>query len=152
MGIKADDFETTSGNFTNVEFVIVDGDLVITPASVAVVKIAGNTKTVTYNGEEQSGEGYTVTSNPANADETLVGKAVAACTDADTYPMGVESGQEAGPRRATAPRIVELREPQAFSRQPVQYGCFDFASEASRIGKTEVVGKDDDDVGRRLRG
>lgn len=71
---------------------------------------------------------------------------------ADTYPMGVESRQEAGPRRAASPRIVELREPQAFSRQPVQYGCFDFASEASRIGKTEVVGKDDDDVGRRLRG
>ena len=89
VGIKAADFKNTSGNFTNVEFVIVDGDLVITPAGVAVVKIAGNTKTVTYNGEVQSVEGYTVTSNPANADVTLVGKAVAAGTDADTYPMGL---------------------------------------------------------------
>ena len=89
VGIKASDFKNTSGNFTNVEFVIVDGNLVITPASVAVVKIAGNTKTVTYNGEVQSVEGYTVTSNPANADVTLVGKAVAAGTDADTYPMGL---------------------------------------------------------------
>ncbi len=53
------------------------------------MKIAGSTKTVTYNGEEQSVEGYTVTSNPANADVTLVGKAVAAGTDADTYPMGL---------------------------------------------------------------
>ena len=89
VGIKADDFENTSGNFTNVEFVIVDGALKIAPAESIVVKIAGNTKTVTYNGEEQSVEGYTVTSNPANADVTLVGKAVAAGTDADTYPMGL---------------------------------------------------------------
>ena len=89
VGIKADDFENTSGNFTNVEFVIVDGALKIAPAESIVVKIAGNTKTVTYNGEEQSVEGYTVTSNPANAEVTLVGKAVAAGTDADTYPMGL---------------------------------------------------------------
>ena len=89
VGIKADDFENTSGNFTNVEFVIVDGALKIAPAESIVVKIAGNTKTVTYNGEEQSVEGYTVTSNPANADVTLVGKAVAAGTDAGTYPMGL---------------------------------------------------------------
>ena len=89
VGIKADDFENTSSNFTNVEFVIVDGALKIAPAESIVVKIAGSTKTVTYNGEEQSVEGYTVTSNPANADVTLVGKAVAAGTDADTYPMGL---------------------------------------------------------------
>ena len=89
VGIKAGDFENTSGNFTNVEFVIVDGALKIAPAESIVVKIAGSTKTVTYNGEEQSVEGYTVTSNPANADVTLVGKAVAAGTDADTYPMGL---------------------------------------------------------------
>ena len=49
VGIKSGDFRNTSGNFTNVEFVIEDGDLVITPASVAVVKIEGHTKTVTYN-------------------------------------------------------------------------------------------------------
>ena len=89
VGIKAADFENKSGNFTNVEFVIVDGDLVITPASVAIVKIAGNTKTVTYNGKEQTVEGYTVTSNPANATVTLVGQAIASGTDANTYPMGL---------------------------------------------------------------
>ena len=91
VGIKAADFKNTSGNFTNVEFVIVDGDLVITPASVAIVKIAGNTKTVTYNGKAQSVEGYTVTSNPANATVTLVGEAVASGTDAGTYPMGLSA-------------------------------------------------------------
>ena len=42
---------------------IEDGDLVITPASVAVVKIEGHTKTVTYNGKEQTVEGYEITSN-----------------------------------------------------------------------------------------
>ena len=89
VGIEPGDFRNISGNFTNVEFVIVDGDLVIIPAGVAIVKIAGNTKTVTYNGEVQSVEGYTVTSNPANATVTLVGKAVATGTDADTYPMGL---------------------------------------------------------------
>ena len=91
VGIKAADFENTSGNFTNVEFVIVDGDLVITPASVAVVKIEGHTKTVTYNGKEQTVEGYTITSNPANATVTFVGKAVASGTDANTYPMGLST-------------------------------------------------------------
>ena len=91
VGIKAVDFKNTSGNFTNVEFVIVDGDLVITPASVAVVKIEGHTKTVTYNGKEQTVEGYTVTSNPANATVTLVGKAIASGTDANTYPMGLSA-------------------------------------------------------------
>ena len=63
--------------------------LKIAPAESIVVKIAGNTKTVTYNGEEQSVEGYTVTSNPANATVTLVGKAIASGTDANTYPMGL---------------------------------------------------------------
>ena len=91
VGIKATDFKNTSGNFKNVEFVIVDGDLVITPASVAVVKIEGHTKTVTYNGKEQTVEGYTITSNPANATVTLVGKAVASGTDANTYPMGLSA-------------------------------------------------------------
>ena len=85
VGIKAADFKNTSGNFTNVEFVIADGDLVITPASVAVVKIEGHTKTVTYNGKEQTVEGYTITSNPANATVTLVGEAVASGTDAKHF-------------------------------------------------------------------
>lgn len=65
-------------------------------------------------------------------------------------PMGIESCQKAGSRGAAATRIVELCEPQAFGRQPIQYGRFDLAPEASRIGKTEVIGQDDDNVGRRL--
>ena len=36
VGIKADDFKNTNGNFTNVEFVVVDGKLEITPAPVTL--------------------------------------------------------------------------------------------------------------------
>ena len=36
VGIKADDFKNTNGNFTNVKFVVVDGALEITPAQVTL--------------------------------------------------------------------------------------------------------------------
>ena len=36
VGIKADDFKNTNGNFTNVKFVVVDGKLTITPAPVTL--------------------------------------------------------------------------------------------------------------------
>ena len=36
VGIKADDFKNTNGNFTNVKFVVVDGKLEITPAPVTL--------------------------------------------------------------------------------------------------------------------
>ncbi len=90
VGIEAGDFENKSVNFTNVEFVVVDGALNITPAENIAVKIAGSTKTVIYDGTEQTVEGYTVTSNPADATVTLVGEAAATGTDANTYPMGLK--------------------------------------------------------------
>ena len=74
------------------------GTLTITPVETeVVVKIAGNTKTETYNGKEHNVEGYTVTSisNPlytAN-DFTFSGTAEAKGTDAGTYPMGLNDGQ-----------------------------------------------------------
>jgi uncharacterized repeat protein (TIGR01451 family) len=36
VGIKADDFKNTNGNFTNVKFVVVDGKLTITPAPITL--------------------------------------------------------------------------------------------------------------------
>ena len=36
VGIKADDFKNTNGNFTNVKFVVVDGALTITPAPITL--------------------------------------------------------------------------------------------------------------------
>ena len=76
----------------------INGTLKITPVETEVfVKIAGNTKTETYNGKEHSVEGYTVTSisNPlytAN-DFTFSGTAEAKGTDAGTYPMGLTADQ-----------------------------------------------------------
>ena len=79
-------------------FEVADGWLKIDPVETeVVVKIAGNTKTETYNGKEHSVEGYTVTSisNPlytAN-DFTFSGTAEAKGTDAGTYQMGLTADQ-----------------------------------------------------------
>ena len=55
VGIKADDFKNTNGNFTNVEFVVVDGALEITPAPVTLqAPIASKT----YDGEPLKAEDY----------------------------------------------------------------------------------------------
>ena len=98
MGLTADQFANTNGNFTNVTFNVTDGWLKIDPVETEVfVKIAGKTKTETYNGKEHSVEGYTVTSisNPlytAN-DFTFTGTAEAKGTNAGTYPMGLTADQ-----------------------------------------------------------
>ena len=79
-------------------FEVADGWLKINPVETeVVVKIAGKTKTETYNGKEHNVEGYTVTSisNPlytAN-DFTFSGTAEAKGTDAGTYPMGLTADQ-----------------------------------------------------------
>mgnify|MGYP001079940406 CR=1 FL=1 len=55
VGIKADDFKNTNGNFTNVKFVVVDGTLTITPAPVTLqAPIASKT----YDGEPLKAEDY----------------------------------------------------------------------------------------------
>ena len=99
MGLTADQFTNNkSKNFSKVTFEVADGWLKIDPVETEVfVKIAGNTKTETYNGKEHSVEGYTVTSisNPlytAN-DFTFTGTAEAKGTNAGTYPMGLTADQ-----------------------------------------------------------
>ena len=99
MGLTADQFTNNkSKNFSKVTFEVADGWLKIDPVETEVfVKIAGKTKTETYNGKEHSVEGYTVTSisNPlytAN-DFTFTGTAEAKGTDAGTYPMGLTADQ-----------------------------------------------------------
>ena len=64
MGLTADQFTNNkSKNFSKVTFEVADGWLKIDPVETEVfVKIAGNTKTETYNGKEHNVEGYTVTS------------------------------------------------------------------------------------------
>ena len=60
MGLTADSFAVTSTNYSNIKVVVNDGYLEITPVTDEVtVTITGNTKTVMYNGSEQSVSGYT---------------------------------------------------------------------------------------------
>ena len=99
MGLNDGQFTNNkSKNFSKVTFEVADGWLKIDPVETeVVVKIAGNTKTETYNGKEHSVEGYTVTSisNPlykAN-DFTFSGTAEAKGTNAGTYPMGLTADQ-----------------------------------------------------------
>ena len=98
VGIAAGDFKNTNETFTNVEFVVVDGTLKITPVTdEVIVTITGKTKTVTYDGKEHSIFGYDVTVSNAlynpkkdmqfnGIDEDMTAKG----TDAGTYHMGLE--------------------------------------------------------------
>ena len=92
VGIAAGDFKNTSSNFTNVEFVIVDGALTIEADDAEViVTVTGNTKTVTYDGKEHSVEGYTVDVNglPIKVTPKADLEAKASGTNAGTYYMGL---------------------------------------------------------------
>ena len=96
MGLTADSFTNTNVNF-DVTFVVSgDGSLTINPIN-ATVTIIGNSDTKTYNGSEQSVTGYTATAEPAlydvDNDFTFSGTAVAAGTNAGSYPMGLAAGQ-----------------------------------------------------------
>lgn len=90
MGLKAEDFSNTSKNFTNVEFVVNDGNLTITPAKVTVT-VTGNSGTKVYNGEEQnvSGYSYKIDNNLYDVTDFVVDNPKAVGTDAGTYPMNL---------------------------------------------------------------
>ena len=97
MGLNADQFANTNGNFENVTFNVTDGWLKIDPLSEVVVTITGHNDTVTYNGSEQSVEGYEVSIsapegvNYTAADFSFNGTAKAAGTNVGTYPMGLKA-------------------------------------------------------------
>lgn len=82
---------------TNYNIIKTEGKLTITPVTDKVtVTITGNTKTVRYNGKEQTVEGYTVSIDNKlyTADDfTFSGNAKATGTDADTYYMGLKDEQ-----------------------------------------------------------
>ena len=60
MHLTVADFTVSSTNYSNIKVVVNDGYLEITPVTDEVtVTITGNTKTVMYNGSEQSVSGYT---------------------------------------------------------------------------------------------
>ncbi len=96
MGLTAEDFNVTSENYSNIKVVVVDGYLEITPImDEVVVTITGNNDTVTYNGKEQSVNGYdyTVTAGIDKSQITVAlinGKtAEAKGINPDTYYMGL---------------------------------------------------------------
>lgn len=90
MGLKAEDFSNTSKNFTNVEVVVNDGNLTITPAKVTVT-VTGNSGTKVYNGEEQnvSGYSYKIDNDLYDVTDFVVDNPKAVGTDAGTYPMNL---------------------------------------------------------------
>ena len=90
MGLTADAFEATSKNYTNIKVEVEDGYLTITPADTLVVKVTGNTKTVTYTGEEQEVTDFT-TNAPSDVTVTLKAEKVAEAkgTNAGKYYMGL---------------------------------------------------------------
>ena len=100
VGIKAGDFKNISKNFTNVEFVIVDGTLVINPITEKVtVTVTENSDTVTYNGTEHSVTGYeSMTADnklydvKTSVTETPTEAWTAKGTNAGTYEVGIVAG------------------------------------------------------------
>ena len=99
MGLNDGQFTNNNDNFKKVTFVVNDGKLTINPVDEVVVTITGHNDTVTYNGSEQSVEGYDVSIsapegvNYTEADFSFSGTAKAAGTNAGTYPMGLNADQ-----------------------------------------------------------
>ena len=100
VGVKAEDFENTNKNFTNVEFVIVDGLLKIDPVATKVtVTVTEKSGTVTYDGTEHTVTGYesitadnTLYNVKASVQETPTAAWTAKGTNAGEYPVGVKAG------------------------------------------------------------
>ena len=95
MELTADDFTNTNDNFTNVEFVIEDGALVVKPIDV-MVTITGHHDSATYDGKDHSISGYDVeisNSLYAEADFAFSGTAAATQTDAGIKYMGLAEDQ-----------------------------------------------------------
>ncbi len=66
--------------------------------------------------------------------------------DADPDLVGVQPGHQRRARRAAAGGVVELRQPDALGREPVDVRGVDLAAEAADVGEPHVVREDQDDV------
>ena len=94
MGLKAEDFDAISTNYSNIKVVVVDGYLDITPVDeTVIVKITGNHDSKVYNGTEQSVTGYTTDVGEKAITVALKeGKtAIAKGTDVGNYKMGLSA-------------------------------------------------------------
>ena len=95
MGLTADQFTNTNGNFRTVTFDVTDGYQKITPIDV-IVTIKGHNDAVTYNGVEHIVSGYDVQISSTlyrEADFTFTGTAEAKRTDVGTTQMGLAADQ-----------------------------------------------------------
>lgn len=95
MNLKAEDFDIKSDVYENFEVSVEDGWLQIEPTEAEVtVTITGNRRTVTYNGSEQSVEGFTtdVGDKPITVMLKDGGKAEAKGRYVGRYMMGLTVG------------------------------------------------------------
>ncbi len=95
MTIKAEDFQNRNNNFASVVFQVEQGGVTILPVPVTV-KIRGEQKTVTFDGQEHAVSGFVVETDNAlytEADLTFIGKAEAKATHAGTVKMGLSAAQ-----------------------------------------------------------
>ena len=95
MNLKAEDFDIKSDVYENFEVSVEDGWLQIEPTEAEVtVTITGNRRTVTYNGSEQSVEGFTtdVGDKPITVMLKDGGKAEAKGRYVGRYMMGLTEG------------------------------------------------------------
>ena len=92
MNLKAEDFDIKSDVYESFEVIVEDGWLQIEPTEAEVtVTITGNRRTVTYNGSEQSVEGFTtdVGDKPITVMLKDGGKAEAKGRSVGRYMMGL---------------------------------------------------------------
>ena len=96
MGLKAEQFVNTNGNFATVTFSITDGYLTVKPIDVTVT-VKGNTATFDYDSAEHSVTGYTATADndlyDVSRDIVFSGNALVSSTDVGTYSMGLKAEQ-----------------------------------------------------------
>ena len=99
VGIESKDFKNTNANFSNVEFVVVDGKLEITPNTDKVtVTITEKSGTATYDGKEHIVSGYeSMTADNPLYDEYSVEENptvmwAAKGTNVGEYPVGIVAG------------------------------------------------------------
>ena len=84
MGLNASQFANVSGNFSNVEFVVTDGEMTINPRNIT---IRANDNTVEYDGKPHGENGYTLEGDGLAEGETILGLIIdGEQTEAGFYP------------------------------------------------------------------
>ena len=84
MGLNASQFANVSGNFSNVEFVVTDGEMTINPRNIT---IRANDNTVEYDGKPHGENGYTLEGDGLAEGEKILGLVIdGEQTEAGFYP------------------------------------------------------------------